>query len=64
MTTIVLPDELNDAPSVTYTVIYIDEEGEECEAQQGISAEEADAKVMYNKQHGWTSYKVEDKAPA
>lgn len=59
--TIKLPGSAAEAPVVTYTVIYLDEDGSECEAQQGISAEEADAKVLYNRANGWTSYKVEDK---
>ncbi len=64
MNTMVLPVEQDDTPSVTYTVMYVDEDGVVCEAQQGISAEEADAKVEYNCRHGWMSYKVEDKAEA
>ena len=57
MTTVQLPERANDAPSVTYTVMWVDENGNHVEAQQGLSFVEAMVKVKENiHQHGFHSY--------
>lgn len=57
MSTVVLPAEQEETPSVTYAVIWIDENGDHVEAHNGLSREEANAKAKnYKQEHGFHCY--------
>ncbi len=56
MTNNVLPVTPEETPDVTYTVMWVDENGAHIEAQRGLSFKEAMIKVRENKDYGFHSY--------
>lgn len=57
MSTIQLPEKATESPSVTYTVMWVDEKGNHVEAQKGLSFKDAMVKVRENiNWHGFHSY--------
>ena len=47
-----------ESPSVTYRVVWVDENGNHIDAYEDLTSEEADAKVLDCKYHGFHAYKA------